>query len=223
MVVLLASPDFLASDYIRRHELPYLVKAREQNDIKLTCLYLREANVDLYNIDVELDSGVQMSVNLTQYQGLNSPKQPIAAQTAADQDAMYAQAARELKAILEAPPLSRPLYGQRYSLTIQLQRRDPHLTRIYLHGYGRLYEHRALWRPPHTASPRATSCLKPCSGRMTLTNMCLKRCSTWIWRVPSAIRCGCGCTPMTRFWLIYLGRRQPGIAIRCATKAGRLN
>ena len=104
----------------------------ESKTIKLTCLYLRKANVDLYNIDFTLDSGAQVSVNLTQYQGLNSPKQPIAAHPAADQDEMYAQAARELKAILEAPPLSRPLYGQRYNLTIQLQRRDPHLTRIYL-------------------------------------------------------------------------------------------
>ncbi len=137
----------MVSAYIREHELPYLVQAREQNDIKLTCLYLRDSTVTEETIDVELDSGHTVQVNLTQYQGLNRPEQPIAGLAAAS-DQHYTQAALDLKQILEPPPVVRPRRYQRYELTIQLQRQGRFLLRLYLHRYGRIYEHRDLWRQP---------------------------------------------------------------------------
>ncbi|WP_089945404.1 toll/interleukin-1 receptor domain-containing protein [Candidatus Entotheonella palauensis] len=150
VAVLLVSQDFLVSTYIRQDELPYLVKAREQNDIKLTCLYLRDSTVAADSLDIILDSGSTVTVNLTQYQGLNSPQKPIAAQPAADQDTMYTQAARDLQQILNPPPVSRPLSHERYELTVRLKRQDRSLLRIYLHRYSRLYEHRDPWhRPRH--------------------------------------------------------------------------
>ncbi|ETW93739.1 MAG: hypothetical protein ETSY1_37875 [Candidatus Entotheonella factor] len=152
VAVLLVSQDFLISNYICQYELPYLVKAREQNDIQLTCLYLRDSTVVLSNFDLVLDSGSRVAVNLTQYQGLNRPEIPVSAQPPADQDKMYAQAARDLHQMLNPPLVSRPLHGERYELTVQLERQGPSLLRIYVHRYSRLYERRDSWRWPRRPS-----------------------------------------------------------------------
>ena len=81
VAVLLISPDFLASDYIRQHELPDLLRAREEGELDLACLYVRDSGVDDDDaaFEVTLSTGETLSVKLTKYQGLNSPRDVIAA------------------------------------------------------------------------------------------------------------------------------------------------
>ena len=72
VAVLLISPDFMASDYIRKHEIPPLVKAHEEGKLALTPLFLRPSQImdGDYAFEVQLDSGGTRTVRLSQYQGL---------------------------------------------------------------------------------------------------------------------------------------------------------
>ncbi len=89
VAVLLISPDSLASDYIRQHELPPLIHAREQKDIELTCLYLRPSSV----------ADPEHIYNLTKYQGLNQPSEVVTnhPKGSSQRDALLVSAATKLK------------------------------------------------------------------------------------------------------------------------------
>jgi len=148
VVVLLVSPDFLASDYIRTQELPYVVRARAEGEIELVCLYLRHSNVDSDDmaIAVELSTGETRHVKLTRYQGLNSPHDVVSALADHERDQRYATAAAALARL--APPAPRVSTGRRHELTVHLKLSGHHLTRQYFHHYGRLSEMRSPWRWP---------------------------------------------------------------------------
>ena len=142
VAVLLISPDFLASDYIRQHELPDLLRAREEGEIDLACLYVRDSGVDDDDaaFEVTLSTGEMLSVKLTKYQGLNNPRDVVAAMPASARDTLYKQAAAEIKALMtrRTPRAARAPTGKRFELTVQLKLSGSHLTRTYVHHYGRI-------------------------------------------------------------------------------------
>jgi hypothetical protein len=161
VAVLLVSPDFLASDYIRKYELPVLLEAREEGTIALTCLYLRHTiiNNDDATIEVPLSSGNTISTKLTTYQGLNSPEGVVAALDQNGRDAAYAKAASEIKSLVarKARQSASPPTGQRFGLTIQLRHSENQLIRSYFYYNGRIAEQRSAWQTP--ASPIRGSAL----------------------------------------------------------------
>ena len=150
VAVLLISPDFLASDYIRQHELPDLLRAREEGELDLACLYVRDSGVDDDDaaFEVTLSTGETLSVKLTKYQGLNSPRDVMAAMSASARDTLYKQAAAEIKALMtrRTPRVARPPTGKRLDLTVELSLSGSHLTRTYIHYYGRIAQHRSAWQ-----------------------------------------------------------------------------
>ena len=151
VAVLLISPDFLASDYIRQHELPDLLRAREEGEIDLACLYVRDSGVDDDDaaFEVTLSTGETLSVKLTKYQGLNSPRDVMAAMPASARDTLYKQAAAEIKALMtrRTPRVTRPPTGKRFELTVQLKLSGSYLTRTYVHHYGRIApQQRSAWQ-----------------------------------------------------------------------------
>ena len=76
--LLLISPSFLASNYIKNQELPRLVQAAEQGTLKLAVLYLKTSAVEDEGSAVTIvRDGIEQRIPLTKYQGLNSPQQPI--------------------------------------------------------------------------------------------------------------------------------------------------
>ncbi len=64
---------------------------------------------------------------------------------------MYAQAASQLKELVAPPSPPRALTGNRFELTVRFKRNGNQLTRIYLHHYGRLTEHRSPWQETTSA------------------------------------------------------------------------
>lgn len=85
VTVLLISPDFMASDYIRKHEIPPLLQAAEAGELRLAPLYLRPSVIDK---------------DLSRYQGLNSPALTPAGKRKDKRDEIFASAAQKLKQII---------------------------------------------------------------------------------------------------------------------------
>jgi hypothetical protein len=154
VAVLLISPNFLASDYIRQQELPDLLRAREEGELDLACLYMRDSGVDDDDaaFEVTLSTGETFSVKLTKYQGLNNPRDVVADMSASARDTLYKQAAAEIKALMtrRRPRVARTPTGKRFELTVQLKLSGSHLTRTYVHHYGRIVQQRSAWQWPAT-------------------------------------------------------------------------
>ncbi|MBM4257663.1 MAG: toll/interleukin-1 receptor domain-containing protein [Deltaproteobacteria bacterium] len=149
VAVLLVSPDFLASKYIREVELPALLHAREEGRLDLCCLYLRPSTVadDDMVFEAPLSSGKKVSINLTKYQGLNSPGTTLSLQENHRHDAIYAEVTIKIirlftKRLRTEARFSR---GNHYDLTVQLKLHGTQLTRKYLHPYSPIPDYRSAY------------------------------------------------------------------------------
>jgi hypothetical protein len=104
--ILLVSSHFLTSDYITRHELPFLLGQAERGALKLGILHVSTVARAALAIPVEID-GQSRTVNLAETLGVNSPDQPLDRMTPGDRNALYARAAdwaaRQM-ALGEPPP-----------------------------------------------------------------------------------------------------------------------
>jgi hypothetical protein len=135
VAVLLISPDFLASEYIRDHELPHLLNARKEEKLEIACLFLRSSLVD--DDGCVFDNGQGKPTKLTRYKGLNSPKQPVAMYHGNDRDRLYVQAASQLRQLaqrfgIEPAPRAKRSGTSDHEVTIALQlRRDGKLYGAY--------------------------------------------------------------------------------------------
>jgi hypothetical protein len=88
VAVCLVSRAFLASGYIREHELPYLTQARRDGKLELTALYLGASGIG--------DPRVGLAHELLQYQGLNQPEEYVEAAAGNARKDILTRAAREL-------------------------------------------------------------------------------------------------------------------------------
>ena len=91
VAVLLISPDFLASEFIAEHELPRILKAAERGTLRVLPLYIAASNV-----------GVMQ--DLSGFQGINDPQQPLASLGEADQDVALVKASRAIINALDIAP-----------------------------------------------------------------------------------------------------------------------
>lgn len=124
VAVLLVSHYFMASDYIRKFEVPSLLKAAEDKKLGLACLYLRPNQANSLPFDVPLGEGKTRPIFLSKYQSLHDPGKPLAARSKAEQDECLNQAVEEIRKLYEqyaekeVPRRHQP--GQRHELTIRL-------------------------------------------------------------------------------------------------------
>ncbi|MEE8525956.1 MAG: toll/interleukin-1 receptor domain-containing protein, partial [Thermoanaerobaculia bacterium] len=115
--VVMVSPDFLASEFIRDKELPRLQEAREERGLNLMPLFLRHSTVHL------------LPEPLTRIEGLNDPGEPLADLSPSRQDEVLAAAAETIYRTLEAQK-SRPAVPRR-QVTAALELRGKHVARRY--------------------------------------------------------------------------------------------
>ena len=78
VAILILTPEFLASSFIRDAELPPLLEAADADGTTILCLY---------GSNVHLSSGV--GERLSRYQSVNDPSQPLASLSDSDRDSMY--------------------------------------------------------------------------------------------------------------------------------------
>ncbi len=94
VAVLLVSPDFLASEFIARHEFPTLLEAASKEGLIILWVPVRHS---LYE-----------ETDIARYQAAYDPRTPLSTLTAAEQDAALVQIAKKLRAINPSTSPSKP-------------------------------------------------------------------------------------------------------------------
>ena len=75
--IILVSPGLLDSNYVRNHEIPVFLGYAQSANLPIYCLYLAYSVVDQIFFYPSTGDACE-PVKLTDYQGLNSPEQPLA-------------------------------------------------------------------------------------------------------------------------------------------------
>lgn len=81
--ILLISPEFLASDFIIKNELPPLLRSAKQHGTRIFCVILRYCAFT--------DS------NLSEFQAVNAPSQPLSQLNRGKRDVVWAKMAKMIK------------------------------------------------------------------------------------------------------------------------------
>ena len=89
VVLLLVSPDFLASDFITQQEFPQLLKAASTEGVIILWVAVRYSSYTETEIE--------------QYQAANDPQNPLAALKPIDQDRVLVDICKQMKTSLELP------------------------------------------------------------------------------------------------------------------------
>jgi hypothetical protein len=148
--VLLVSQDLLASDYIRLHEIPPLLEARERDGVPVACLFLKPSLVGHEGM-VFAAGTAGKAVRLTDYQGLNSPEHPLSAMDENERARAYVAAAEWISRVISQPArgegFQQPSPEQRKDLFIRLGVARGSLERTYFVAGTKITEHRSPWPP----------------------------------------------------------------------------
>lgn len=88
VALLLVSPDFLASDFIQRKELPELLQSAEKDGLKIIWLPLRPSSWELYP-------------DIRQYQAIISPAKTLAQMSEVDQDLSMVEITKKIQKTFE--------------------------------------------------------------------------------------------------------------------------
>lgn len=88
IAILIISADFLASDYITEKELPILIKSSYDDGTVILPVFLKPANLNRFN-------------NITQYQGVNSPADPIIDMSESDKEKTFVKLSQEIEKYYE--------------------------------------------------------------------------------------------------------------------------
>ena len=136
--ILLLSTHSLTSNYILRHELPYLIEHAEAGDLKLGCLYLTAIPEAAFMREIE-SNGQKRIINLKEYVGAHAPNTPLDRLDKGARAQVYKDLADWVVSILDVPEDRQE--RQRYELGVTLRVQRNH----WEHGF---------WLPPATPLER---------------------------------------------------------------------
>lgn len=150
VAVLMVSPDFLNSEFIRQKELPAFLGAREDGLLGICNLFLRPSGVEREDciFDARLPtSGDIRKVHLTDYQVLNTPTTEITSFEENARERQYEEAIDKLIQLYAQykQPGSRKTRSTHHRLVIRLRVDGRYLKQRYLGPYSSLGEHRTSW------------------------------------------------------------------------------
>lgn len=90
VAVLLISPDFFASEFIQRHELPPLLAAADAGETQLICIILRPCDFE--------------KTQLARFQAMNNPARTVSQLSPSERGAVWMHVAQQIRRALIAPP-----------------------------------------------------------------------------------------------------------------------
>lgn len=83
VAILLISPEFLASDFIIKNELPPILKSANRDGTTILCVILRPCAF--------------MDTDLVEFQAVNSPSQPLSEMSRGKRDAVWTKVVKMIK------------------------------------------------------------------------------------------------------------------------------
>jgi hypothetical protein len=124
--ILLLSNRFFTSNYIKRHELPYLLQHAKERALKIVPLYVTTIPEDAFKVTLEVD-GHERPIDLKDYLGAHSPNEPLNTLDQGQRDKIYARlanwVAQQLAVTTDVVPRR---IGPRFELAITLRARRDH-------------------------------------------------------------------------------------------------
>jgi hypothetical protein len=89
VAILLVSQNFLASDFIAKHELPLILEASAKDELKILWVAISYCPYE--------------DINIGNYQAINNPDTPLNSLSSHEQDKVLTKLSREIKIIIENP------------------------------------------------------------------------------------------------------------------------
>lgn len=115
VAVLLLSPDFFLSEFIRRHELPPLLAAAAAGETQLISIILRPCDFE--------------KTQLARFQAMNNPARTVSQLSPSERQAVWVHVSQQMRQALIAPPPAPPANKMtRERLKTALANRDPFRT-----------------------------------------------------------------------------------------------
>lgn len=97
VAILMVSPDFLISDFIRNEELPLLLKAAKNEGAKIIWIPVRFSNVKNFRFNVTRDE----DICIADYQAVCDPKKPLEMMKRAERNAIYNKLCDDLSLVFQ--------------------------------------------------------------------------------------------------------------------------
>ncbi|MCG8366680.1 MAG: toll/interleukin-1 receptor domain-containing protein [Pseudanabaenales cyanobacterium] len=102
--VLLVSPSFLNSAYIRNNELPILLQRAKEQGVLIVPIILRPCVLDRVIFKYPDPQNGPHTLSLASFQGANSPNQPLNTLSEAQQDKLLVSVANRLLGLVPVNP-----------------------------------------------------------------------------------------------------------------------
>lgn len=104
VAVLLVSPAFMASEFIRNNELPVLLKKAEENGVTILPIILRRSSFTTTTFKYPDPVNGPQELSLSDFQSANPPNKPLNAMKEHEQDDVLVSIAERIRELAQPNP-----------------------------------------------------------------------------------------------------------------------